>query len=208
MEGTRCSRITGFSACRIRRAIFRRIAASRRGANLPPELQKRNLGIAYIDVGMQRHSAPFVIQGYRDLTEVQEQFTEDPDFFKWIGEALLLAKQTSDAKLAFNRALQLDPNSALTEASAASPYIQEGDDADAIAHLERAVKLDPLFLPAASTLIGLYGKEGKSAEATELSGRIKTAMGEGSGARGHWCGEFAEAGRGKKRRKFSRIFRC
>ncbi|MGB7727590.1 MAG: c-type cytochrome [Candidatus Acidiferrum sp.] len=161
------------------------------------ELQKRNLGIAYIDVGMQRHSAPFVIQGYRDLTEVQGQFTEDPEFFKWIGEALLLAKQTSDAKLAFDRALQLDPNSALTEASAASPYIQEGDDADAIAHLERAVKLDPLFLPAASTLIGLYGKEGKSAEAAELSGRIKAAMCEGSegGATG---GHSSATGPGKK----------
>ena len=145
-----------------------------------PELQKRNLGIAYIDVGMQRHSAPFVIQGYRDLTEVQGQFTNDGEFFKWIGEALLLAKQTSDAKLAFDRALQLDPNSALTEASAASPYIQEGDDTDAIAHLERAVKLDPLFLPATSTLIGLYEKEGKGAEAAELSAKIKNAMGERS----------------------------
>lgn len=143
------------------------------------ELQKRNLGIAYIDVGMQRHSAPFVIRGYRELTEVQGQFTEDPEFFKWIGEALLLAKQTSDAKLAFDRALQLDANSALTEASAASPYIEEGDDADAIAHLERAVKLDPLFLPAASTLIGLY--RGKSAEAAELSNKIKAAIDEGSG---------------------------
>ena len=161
------------------------------------ELQKRNLGIAYIDVGMQRHSAPFVIQGYRDLTEVQGQFTDDAEFFKWIGEALLLAKQTSDAKLAFDRALQLDPNSALTEASAASPYIQEGDDADAIAHLERAVKLDPLFLPAASTLIGLYGKEGKSGEAAELSGRIKTAMGGGS--EGGTAGRQTSAtGSGKK----------
>jgi photosynthetic reaction center cytochrome c subunit len=158
-----------------------------------PELQKRNLGIAYIDVGMQRHSAPFVIQGYRDLTEVQAQFTEDPDFFKWIGEALLLAKQKGDAKLAFDRALQLDPDSALTEASAAAPYIEEGDDADAIAHLERAVKLDPLFLPAASTLIGLYGKEGKSAEAAELSGRIKAAMGERPN--GEEIGE-ASSGRG------------
>jgi hypothetical protein len=87
------------------------------------DLRARNLGIAYIDVGMQRHSAPFIIQGYRTLTEVQRQFTNDPDFFKWIGEALLVAKQSSDAKLAFERALQLDPDSALTEASAASPYI-------------------------------------------------------------------------------------
>jgi len=93
-----------------------------------PELQERNLGIAYIDVGMQRHSAPFVIRGYRALTEVQNQFANDSVLFKWIGEALLLGKQTADAKLAFERALELDPDSALAEASAASPYIQEGDD--------------------------------------------------------------------------------
>jgi photosynthetic reaction center cytochrome c subunit len=150
------------------------IAAWRQPA---PELQKRNLGIACIDVGMQRHSASFVVQGYRVLTEVQGQFANDPDFFKWIGEALLLGKQTADAKLAFDRALQLDPNSALAEAAAASPYIQEGDDGPAIAHLQRAVSLDPLLLPAASTLIGLYEKEGKAAEAADLSNKIKTVMG-------------------------------
>lgn len=140
------------------------------------DLQKRNLGIAYIDVGMQRHAAPFVIQGYRTLTEVQEQFANDSALFKWIGEALLLGKQTADAKVAFELALQLEPNSALTEASAASPYIEEGNDAEAIAHLERAVALDPLLLPAASTLIRLYEKQGEAAEASALSARIKRAM--------------------------------
>ena len=141
-----------------------------------PDLQKRNLGIAYIDVGMQRHSAPLIIQGYRDLTEVQGQFANDGDFFKWIGEALLLGKQTAEARMAFERALQLDANSALTEASVASPYLQEGDDIQAIAHLQRAVAMDPLFLPAASTLIGLYEKHGKAVEAAELSGKIRAAM--------------------------------
>lgn len=145
-----------------------------------PNLQARNLGIAYIDVGMQRHSAPFIIQGYRTLTEVQRQFANDPEFFKWIGEALLLGKQSPDAKLAFERALQLQPDSALTEASAASPYIQEGDADRAIAHLERAVSLDPLDLPAASTLIGLYQKQGKHTEAAELSAKMQAAMREGS----------------------------
>lgn len=144
----------------------------------PPDLQRRNLGIAYIDVGMQRHLSSYIIQGYRTLTEVQKQSANDSDFFKWIGEALLLGKQPSDAKYAFERALQLDPDSALTEASAASPYIQEGDDADAIAHLERAVDLDPLDLPAASTLIGLYQKEGETAKAAELASQTKRAMNE------------------------------
>jgi photosynthetic reaction center cytochrome c subunit len=141
-----------------------------------PDLQARNLGIAYIDAGMQRHSSAFIVQGYRTLTEVQQQFSNDSDFFKWIGEALLLAQKSSEAQIAFERALELDPNSPLAEASAASPYVQSGDVGRAIAHLERALTLDPLYLPAASTLMGLYQKEGKTAEADALAGKIKVAM--------------------------------
>ena len=37
-----------------------------------PELQKRNLGIAHIDAGVGRRSQSMVIQGYRQLTEVQD----------------------------------------------------------------------------------------------------------------------------------------
>jgi len=141
-----------------------------------PDLQKRNLGIAYIDVGMQRHSSQFLSEGYRMLTEVQRQFTDDPGFFKWIGEALLLAKQLPDAKLALERALQLDPDSALSEAGAAAPYMMEGNTAAATTHLERAVALDPLYLPAASTLMGLYRQQGKFKEADEVSARLSAAM--------------------------------
>jgi photosynthetic reaction center cytochrome c subunit len=140
------------------------------------DFQARNLGIAYIDAGMQRKSSQFIVHGYRTLTEVQAQFSNDSDFFKWIGEALLLAQQTSEAKIAFERALQLDPNSPLAEASAASPYVQSGDAARAIAHLERALTLDPLYLPAASTLMSLYQKEGNTTEADALAGKIKAAM--------------------------------
>jgi photosynthetic reaction center cytochrome c subunit len=143
-----------------------------------PDLQARNLGIAYIDAGMQRKSSPFIVQGYRTLTEVQAQFSNDSDFFKWIGEALLLAQQTSEAKIAFERALELNPNSPLAEASAASPYVASGDAPQASAHLERALTLDPLYLPAASTLMSLYQKEGDTVQADALAGKIKAAMDE------------------------------
>jgi len=143
-----------------------------------PDLQARNLGIAYIDAGTQRKSSPFIVQGYRTLTEVQAQFSNDSDFFKWIGEALLLAQQNAEAKIALERALELDPNSPLAEASAASPYVASGDASPAIAHLERALRLDPLYLPAASTLMSLYQKEGDTAKADALAGNIKAAMDE------------------------------
>ena len=144
------------------------------------DLQKRNLGIADIDIGMQRHSPALIGRGYRALTEVQHQFSADSDFFTWIGEALLLAKQNSEATIAFERALQLDPDSALAEANAASPYEQAGDIGGAIAHLERAVALDPLYLPAASPLVELYEQQGKVAEAQALSAKIQAAMHEPS----------------------------
>jgi len=153
-----------------------------------PTLQRRNLGIAYIDVGIQRHSSSFMMQGYRILAEVQHQFTNDSDFFEWIGAALLAAKQTSPAEVAFERALQLDPDSPLAEASAAPPYILAGDTGHAIAHLERAVSLDPLYLPAARALIDLYQKQGKTAEAGALSAKLKAAINEASAS-----GQTAEA---------------
>jgi outer membrane lipoprotein-sorting protein len=145
-----------------------------------PDLQRRNLGIADIDVGMQRHSSALIIQGYQYLADVQQQFANDSEFFNWIGSALLAGNQTADAQFAFDRALQLDPDSALAEAAAAGPYIQEGDVADAIPHLERAVALDPLYLPAASTLIGLYEKQGETAKAQALASNIKAAMSSAS----------------------------
>jgi photosynthetic reaction center cytochrome c subunit len=145
-----------------------------------PDLQRRNLGIAYIDVGMQRQFPSFLMEGYRALTEVQQQFTFDSDFFKWLGDVLLVGKRTKEAEVAFEKALQLDPDSAVTEASAAPPYIQAGDTGRAIGHLERAVKLDPLYLPAVRALIDLYQKQGRTAEAEALTAKIKTAIDEAS----------------------------
>lgn len=141
-----------------------------------PDLQKRNLGIAEIEVGMQRHSPLLIRDGYRELTDVQQQFSNDSDFFKWIGEALLVGKQNSEAEIAFERGLQLNPNSALAEARAAAPYIQDGNVDQAIAHLQRAMARDPLNLSAASTLIDLYRKRGQFAESSELATKIKTQL--------------------------------
>jgi photosynthetic reaction center cytochrome c subunit len=141
-----------------------------------PELQKRNLGIANIDAGVQRRSQSMIIQGYRALTEVQNQFSSDSELFSWIGQALLLGKQSSEAEIAFDRALQLHPASPVNEGNSASARAQAGDIEGAITHLERAVALDPLYLPAAGPLVSLYRKQGKVDEATSLSAKIEAAI--------------------------------
>jgi len=141
-----------------------------------PDLRERNLGIAEIEVGMQRHSPLLIGDGYRELTDVQQRFSNDGDFFKWIGEALVVAGQNSEAEIAFERGLQLDPNSDLAEARAAAPYIREGNVDQAVAHLQRAMALDPLDLSAASTLTDLYRKRGQLTESNDLAARIKTEL--------------------------------
>jgi photosynthetic reaction center cytochrome c subunit len=140
------------------------------------DLQKRNLGIAYINAGLQRREPPFVIRGYQILTEVQQQFSNDSEVFTSIGVALLAGKQTSEAELAFERALQLRPNSAAGETNAASAYLQAGDANHAVAHLERAVALDPLHLAADAPLIELYKQRGDEAKAAELASKVTAAM--------------------------------
>ena len=141
-----------------------------------PDLQKRNLGIAYVNVGAERRSPPFVVRGYRMLTEVQEQFSTDSAVFTAIGTALLLGKQSTEAELAFERALQLDPKSAAGETNAASAYLQAGDIPGAVAHLERAVAIDPLHLPADMPLIDLYKRQGNGAKAADLASKVSSAV--------------------------------
>ncbi len=146
-----------------------------------PDLQKRNLGIAYVSAGLQRRSTTSLVRGYRLLTEVQNEFSSDPEVFTSMGTALLVGKQPSEAEFAFERALSLRPNSAVAETNAAAAHQQAGDIDGTIAHLERAVALDPLHLPATSALINLYQQQRNPAKANELSEKVRGLMEEQPG---------------------------
>ena len=139
-------------------------------------LQERNLGIAYIEVGMDRRSPRLIVRGYRMLTEVQNEFPRDSELFTWIGNALLIGRQYSEAERAFEIALSLDPNSDLKEANAGQAYAAAGDFEKAKPHLERALQLDPLDLAAATSLIQIYRNEGNTEAADQISNRIKQSI--------------------------------
>lgn len=146
-----------------------------------PDLQKRNLGIAYVSAGLQRRSANSLVRGYQLLTEVQNEFPSDPEIFTSMGTALLIGKQSSEAEFAFERALQLRPESAVAETNVAAAHQQAGDIAGTMAHLERAVSLDPIHLPAASALIDLYRQQGDPTKANDLAEKVRTLMEEQPG---------------------------
>jgi len=141
-----------------------------------PELQKRNLGMSYIQLGAEQRSPEFIIRGYKLLTEVQQQFPSDDELFTSIGIALLLAKQPAEAEFAFDRALQLKPDSVSEETNDASAYLQAGNPEEAMAHLERAVAIDPLDLTAVAPLADLYRQKGNLARANELSLKVAAAL--------------------------------
>jgi hypothetical protein len=149
------------------------IAAWREPAS---DLQKRNLAIAYVNAGAERRYPPFVVRGYRMLTEVQGQFSTDSAVFTAMGTALMLGGQSTEAELAFDRVLQLGPDSAAGETNAASAYLQAGDIDKAVAHLERAVAIDPLHLPADMPLIDLYKRQGDTAKAAKLAAKVSAVV--------------------------------
>ena len=138
-----------------------------------PELQKRNLGIASINAGLQRRSADLMVRGYVLLTEVQAQFASDPEVFMWMGTALLVGGKPSEAKFAFERVEQLNPNSAAAETNMAAALQQAGDIAGAVAHWKRALAIDPMHFSAISALLHFYDQQGDATSANELSEHIR-----------------------------------
>ena len=141
-----------------------------------PDLQKRNLGIAYINAGMEHHSPPFVVRGYRMLTEVQNQFSNDADFFTSIGSALLLGKQTSEAEFAFERALQLNPDSAPARDECCI-RVFAGWRYQPRRHSFGACRRNRSLASTADVpLMNLYKQQGNIEKAAEISGRLSAAM--------------------------------
>lgn len=139
-------------------------------------LRKRNLGIAYVQLGVERRSASFVVRGYDLLTDVQDSFSADPALYSWIGAALLPGKQYSEAQRAYALAFQLDPASSTAEADLGQAYALAGDWENASHYLEDALQKDPVNLSVASQLMDIYGKQGATAKAADLSKRMQASM--------------------------------
>jgi tetratricopeptide (TPR) repeat protein len=143
----------------------------------PPKLRERNLALAYADSGFEDRSASRIVRGYHMLTEVENEFPDDPAVLTALGRALLAIKQPLEAAMRFGRVLELGPDSAVDEANAGMAWKDAGDMEKATSHLEKAVNLDPLLFPAAEALMQIYQEHGDEGKAAALSGRVQEALG-------------------------------
>ena len=141
-----------------------------------PPLEDRNLALAYLNAGITNRSPAQIVRGYRMLTEVQRTSPDDVGVLKGIGRALLLGKQPGEALKAFERVLQLLPASAAGEEDVGTASLEAGQVDGAVAHLERALELDPLLLSAATALEAAYRQQGAPEKAAALQDRVRRAM--------------------------------
>lgn len=141
-----------------------------------PALQTRNLALAYLNAGVSGRSPAQMVRAYRMLTEVQKAAPDDIAVLKAIGRALLLGKEPLEALRAFDRVLQLVPDSAAAEEDAGVACLESGQVEKAASHLERALKLDPLLLSAATALQEVYRKQGDNEKAAALASQMRRAM--------------------------------
>jgi len=146
-----------------------------------PSLHERNLALAYLNAGISNRSPAQMVRAYRMLTEVQKNNPDDVAVLRGIGRALLLGKQPAEALRAFGRVLQLVPDSATSEEDVGVAAMESHQLDSAVAHLERAMTLDPLQLSAATALETAYREQGKKEKADDLANRVRLAMGGVSG---------------------------
>jgi len=139
-------------------------------------LEQRNMALALANWGVERRSPAQIVRGYRMLTEVQKLFPDDPEVFNALGTTLLLGKEPGEALRAFERVLQLTPENAVSEQNVGIALNAAGEFRQAAVHLERSLEIDPLLLPAATTLMNIYRRQGDDVKASALADRIRKRM--------------------------------
>ncbi len=138
-------------------------------------VQQRNLALALVTAGTENGKPDEVIRGFRMLDRMN--IADDAEALTALGTILLKGKQPVEAERRFRRALELHPNFAPYEVNLAAALLARGETAEAIAHLESAVRLDPLLQQAVELLGHAYQLQNEQEKARDLLARYRAAMG-------------------------------
>ena len=146
--------------------------------NSPPQLAERNLGLAYARVGSQLESFPFVRRGYELLLSAWNNFPNDPVLLRAMAKITGGTKAEATADALFNKALAVEPNSALIYDDMALAAEDAGDSKNAIKYLEKTLQLDPLLVAPYQDLARLYASNHELTLAHETYVRFLKAFPE------------------------------
>jgi hypothetical protein len=127
--------------------------------NPPAKFAERNLGLADILVGERIKSVDLVYRGDRLLLECEPEFPNDPVVWTAIGQVLLGAHRPRKAVLAFNRAIQLQPDDASNYLHAALAYEAMSEYQNAILLLKKALQLDPVLQQPYHELEAIFSRD-------------------------------------------------
>ncbi len=119
-------------------------------------LEKRNLGLAYIEVGRKAQSPDYMYRGYRLLAACQPAFPNDPAVLTGIGLVLLGTHHATEAAATFARTARLEPVNAEHELDEGFAWKEAGNQAKAIESFEKALQIDPLLKQAYEGLAAVY----------------------------------------------------
>ena len=128
----------------------------------------RNLGLAYIAVGERDGRAAFLERGRQLLANVQSAFASDPAVLTSLGVASLRQHRAEEAARLFGRAVELQPEAAAYYVNLAPAVFELGKADDAIAHLNRAIQLDPSLEVAYRRLVEVYAKSNRERQIDEV----------------------------------------
>lgn len=129
---------------------------------------RRNLGLATLQVARDHRSGPLAREAMHLLTALPPEVTEDPEVLKALGYLSLEVHQPKNALKFFSEAARQQPNEAFDSLSEAVAYEAEGDTGDAIKRLEQAIHLDPSMQSAYFELARLYIAMGHEASGAQV----------------------------------------
>lgn len=140
-------------------------------------LATRNLGLAYISAGERDQSAFQLNEGFRLLSGVQREFAGDNDVSNALALVLLRKKVPEAAARLFAQVARQAPDDGRRWWNLAVAQEASGNEEDAVANLERAIRLDPSIAEAYGLLARLYEKRGERGKAAGVRRRYDEFFG-------------------------------
>ena len=142
----------------------------------PAEFAKRNLGVASVQVGENLRSKSLTLAGMQLLLACYSTFQDDVAVLTNIGEVLFNVGENEHAATVYEHAVQVEPNAVKHYLHAAVAWHGAHEDTKAVADLEKALQLDPLYEEAYRELGALYNELGDAQKARETRERYLQAF--------------------------------